>query len=270
MPELPEVETIRRSIEPGIAGRRILHATIRTQKLRHLLPPDLEAMISGQTIVSVTRRGKYLLLHCESGTLILHLGMTGNLHLVPGGSQHSKHDHLDLALDDGCALRFTDPRRFGTILWCNNDPLLHPLLFSHGPEPLQEDFSADYLYKKTRSRKIPIKQLIMNSHVVAGIGNIYASEALFLAGVAPETPASALSLAKCVIVVEAIKAVLNDAVESGSNSLLDSGGTGPQGYFPYEFKVYGKNGAPCRNCGTAIKKVTMGGRATFYCPKCQR
>lgn len=271
MPELPEVEIIRRSIEPAITGKTILHASIRTAKLRNLLPADLDEMVSGQKIATVVRRGKYLLLHCTSGTILFHLGMTGNLHVVPSDFHHNKHDHLDLVLDNGYLLRFTDPRRFGTILWCYANPLQHPLLVSHGPEPLQPEFSTDYLYDKTRGRKIPIKQLIMDSHVVAGIGNIYASEALFRAGIAPETPAGMLSQSRCLTIVQAIKSVLTDAIESGTNSLLQHTGLqSPQGYFPYNFSVYGRNGAPCPNCGTSIEKRQFGGRSTYYCPKCQR
>ncbi|ACM19933.1 formamidopyrimidine-DNA glycosylase [Geotalea daltonii FRC-32] len=271
MPELPEVETIRRAVGPQVRGKRIIHTNVRATKLRHPLPPELDRLLVGQLIVAMDRRGKYLLLRCKGGTIIFHLGMTGMLYLVKASSPHGKHDHLDLVLDGSYILRFTDPRRFGTIIWTDNDPLQHPLLVAHGPEPLEAEFSASYLYLKRHRRKIPIKQLIMDSRVVAGIGNIYANESLFRAGIAPQTSASDLSPDKDLLLVDAIKGVLTDAVEAGTSN-IESALTGerPQGYFPYEFSIYGKKGRPCPKCGSAIRMMRLGGRSTFFCPLCQK
>lgn len=270
MPELPEVETICRAIGPYVRGRRIIHTTVRATKLRHPLPPDLDRQLAGQLITALDRRGKYLLLRCTGGTLIVHLGMTGMLYPIAKGAPPGRHDHLDLFLDGEYLLRFTDPRRFGTVIWTNEDPLLHPLLIAHGPEPLEAEFSAEYLQLKGHRRKIPIKQLIMDSHVVAGIGNIYAGEALFSAGIAPQAPVSELSPDKYRLLVQAIKRVLTDAVEAGNRSIGNGFSSGkPQGYFPYDFSVYGKAGHPCQKCGSAIGVMRLGGRSTFYCPRCQ-
>lgn len=270
MPELPEVETIRRSIEPYLLGKTVLYTVVRTQKLRNLLAPDLNLRLAGQAIGGITRRGKYLLFRCTSGTLIVHLGMTGNMHLVPVDFPHDRHDHLDLVFNGDFLLRFADTRRFGTVIWTPRDPLLHPLLLNHGPEPLEENFSGDYLHGKTRNRRTPIKQVIMNSQIVAGIGNIYASEALFCAGIAPETPAAHLSRSQYESLVKAIREVLSQAIKSGTSSLRGPGEGKPlPGYFPYDFSVYGKEGKPCPTCGTAIKNTRLGGRSTFSCPRCQ-
>ncbi|WP_243370543.1 bifunctional DNA-formamidopyrimidine glycosylase/DNA-(apurinic or apyrimidinic site) lyase [Geotalea sp. SG265] len=271
MPELPEVETIRSQVMPHLVGRKIVRAVVRTLKLRHHIPPDLNALVAGQEIISLDRRGKYLLLRCTRGTIIVHLGMTGTLFVAPTGIPAAKHDHLDLELDDGYLLRFRDPRRFGTIAWTTDSPLEHPLLALHGPEPLGNAFSGGYLLEKSARRKIPVKQLLMDQQVVAGIGNIYAGEALFRAGIRPQTPASSLSRDRCYSLAQAIREVIAEAVKAGKESITGTvTGDAPSGYFPYRFQVYGRGGLPCLRCGTAVETIRLGGRSTYFCPHCQK
>lgn len=271
MPELPEVETIRCSIEPHITGRKIIRAEIRTKKLRRALPENLPGLVAGQSIRAVERRGKYLLVRCSSGTLIFHLGMTGTLYITPMGSPAAKHDHLYLVLDEGLVLRFRDQRRFGTVLWTVGDPYGHPLLVGHGPEPLGPSFTGTYLEQRAHRRKIPVKQLIMDGRVIAGIGNIYASESLFRGGVLPMTAAKDLSPEQCQQLCTAIKEVLAEAVAAGIKSItptIDS--NAPNGYFPFQFRVYGREGSPCARCGAAISMTRLGGRSTYFCSHCQK
>lgn len=270
MPELPEVETARRGIAPYLVGKRICRVTVRTAKLRLPLQPDLDAILSGQIISAVERRGKYLLVRFTAGTLILHLGMTGNLRLVQADTPPGRHDHLDLVLNSGLCLRLTDPRRFSTIVWTHDDPLRHTLLAKHGPEPLTDDFSGDYLYTKSRGRRITVKQFIMDSRVLAGVGNIYACEALFRAGIHPETPAGTLSPAHCLRLADAVKEVLTDAIACGGNTLGDFlVSEGNPAYFPMRFSVYGRNGTACPGCGAPIRRIQQGGRSTYFCDRCQ-
>lgn len=271
MPELPEVETIRCSIEPHITGRKILCVVVRTTKLRQVLHENLATLLTGQFILSVTRRGKYLLVRCTSGTLIIHLGMTGIVYVASVSSRPEKHDHLDLVLDNDTLLRLRDPRRFGTVLWTTGEPFEHPLLTSHGPEPLEDSFTDTYLHRLAMGRKVTIKQLIMDGRVVAGIGNIYASESLFRAGVLPMTAAKDLSPEQCQQVCAAIKEVLAEAIAAGVQSLTSSIDIiAPKGYFPFEFRVYGREGTPCYECGNIIKMTRVGGRSTYFCPICQK
>ena len=273
MPELPEVEVIRRGIAPYIEGRRIVGATVRNAALRWPVPADLEQKLNGFFIAKVSRRGKYLLLDSGEGALILHLGMSGSLRMIPVPAQNppGKHDHVDLMLDNGMALRFRDPRRFGAILWETGDVMRHPLLAKLGPEPLAEMFTPNLLYKETRGRSVSIKQLLMNSNVVAGLGNIYANEALFRAGINPTAAAGHIGLGRYRKLVQAIKETLNLAIEAGGSSLRDFvNSEGNPGYFQHQYWVYGRTGQPCRKCGTPIVQIRQGQRSSFYCSRCQK
>lgn len=246
--------------------------TIRNPNLRWPVPSDLEKTLVGVTIDKVVRRGKYLLFDCGKGTLILHLGMSGSLRLLPAAAitAPEKHDHADLTLDNGTILRFKDPRRFGAILWTSADVMHHPLLAQLGPEPLTEAFNGSLLYERTRNRSASIKEVLMNSRIVAGVGNIYANEALFRAGINPMTPAGELELSKCQNLAQAIKDTLNLAIEAGGSSLRDFvDSSGNPGYFQQQYWVYHRAGQPCRKCSTNIMQTRQGQRSSFYCPRCQ-
>jgi formamidopyrimidine-DNA glycosylase len=270
MPELPEVETIRRGIEPHVAGRRVESVTIRDRRLRWPVPADLPERLRHQRIRSVRRRAKYLLLDTESGSAMIHLGMSGRLQVVAGGHPVRKHDHADIVLDSGDVLRFHDPRRFGSILWAS-DPARHPLLASLGPEPFDAAFGGDHLYRLSRGRRIAIKAFIMNAAIVVGVGNIYASEALFRAGIHPTRPAGRISALRMAALAGAIRQVLERAIEAGGTTLRDFyGGDGSPGYFQQELAAYGRTGEPCLRCGAPIRQKVVGQRSTFYCAACQR
>lgn len=270
MPELPEVETIRRYLAPHVEGKEILRVVVRQPELRRPVPEELRSKLPGQSVKRLERRGKYLLFRCSGGTLILHLGMTGDLGIVPVSTAAGKHDHLDIVLADGQCLRFRDPRRFGSVIWTKDDPFRHPLLVKLGPEPFDENFTGNYLYEHSRGRGISAKQLIMDSGVVAGLGNIYANEAMFLSRINPEKEASALSAHQCDLLRDAILEVLDRALKEGESETSGSTSEGViTGYFPVTLHIYGKYGEPCRLCGTSILKIRQGGRSTFYCPKCQ-
>jgi formamidopyrimidine-DNA glycosylase len=271
MPELPEVETTRRGVAPHLTGHAVADVIVRHPRLRWPVPRGLAGKLRGHTINAVERRAKYLLLRFDHGTLILHLGMSGSLRLLEAATPAGKHDHFDLVLDSGRALRLTDPRRFGAVLWTRDDPQQHELLRDLGPEPLGGEFTADYLYAGTRKRKAAIKLVIMDSKMVVGVGNIYASEALFRAGIHPSRAAGSLSRERCARLATAIKEVLNAAIEQGGTTLRDfTGGDGKPGYFAQELRVYGRAGEPCVTCGTLVKSTRHGQRATYYCPRCQR
>ncbi len=270
MPELPEVETTRRGIEPYLLGHSIKRLIVRQRRLRWPVPRGLEQKLAGHSIERVDRRGKYLLLTVGGGTLIIHLGMSGSLRLLPGITAPGPHDHVDLLLDNGTCLRFTDPRRFGAWLWTTRPAARHPLLASLGPEPLDDSFNTGYLYQKSRGRKVAVKNLIMNSRIVVGVGNIYANEALFRAGIHPARAAGRISRQRYARLVDAIKAVLTEAIEQGGTTLRDFvGGEGKPGYFSQKLQVYGKGGTPCPRCATPIRETRLGQRSTFYCPHCQ-
>jgi formamidopyrimidine-DNA glycosylase len=240
-------------------------------RLRYPLPRDLPRKVAGQRIVRVGRRAKYLLLGLESGTLLLHLGMSGNLRVVPAATPRLPHDHFDLVLDSGVAVRFNDPRRFGSLIYTGSDAREHPLLERLGPEPFSAAFDADYLYRITRGRRVAIKQLLMNSQLVVGVGNIYASEALFRARLRPGRAARSLTRADAARLVRAIRAVLRQAIRSGGTTLRDYlGADGAPGYFRQRLYVYERRGQPCRRCGTPVRAVTQGQRSTYYCPSCQK
>jgi len=240
-------------------------------RLRYPLPRDLPRKVAGQRIVRVGRRAKYLLLELESGTLLLHLGMSGNLRVVPAATPRLRHDHFDLLLDSGVALRFNDPRRFGSLIYTSGEPREHPLLERLGPEPFSAAFDADYLYRITRGRRVALKQLLMNSQLVVGVGNIYASEALFRARLRPGRAARTLTRADAARLVRAVRTVLRQAIRAGGTTLRDYlGADGAPGYFRQRLYVYERRGKSCRRCGTPVRAMTQGQRSTYYCPSCQK
>ncbi len=271
MPELPEVETTLRGLSPHLQGQRIKQAIIRNANLRWPIPDNLSAMLRKQTIQALNRRAKYLLLECDDGTLILHLGMSGSLRVLPANTPAEKHDHFDLLLENGTLMRLRDPRRFGAVLWHTGDISQHKLFASLGPEPLLEDFDGAYLYRVTRKRSAAIKLVIMDSQVVVGVGNIYASESLFHAGIRPQLPAGKLSLPRCNRLVQTIRETLSASIAQGGSTLRDfTDSNGKPGYFQQTYRVYGRTGEPCRMCETSIKQIVQGQRSTFYCPVCQK
>lgn len=270
MPELPEVETTLRGILPHLIGHSVIAVTVRTAKLRLPLTADLADNLVGHRIQAVTRRGKYLLLSFDSDTLLIHLGMTGHLHLAAPGTPPGKHDHFELTLDNNSLLRLHDPRKFGIVLRLTGDPHLHPLLSGLGPEPLEDDFSAAYLDKISRNRRVAVKQLLMNSRLVVGVGNIYANEALFRAGIAPSRAAGKLTASDCERLVASVRTVLEEAIVLGGTTLQDYfNSEGKPGYFRLELKVYGREGKNCLDCGALLHQSRLGGRATCWCPGCQ-
>ncbi|MDH3527850.1 MAG: bifunctional DNA-formamidopyrimidine glycosylase/DNA-(apurinic or apyrimidinic site) lyase [Gammaproteobacteria bacterium] len=271
MPELPEVETTRRGIAPHITNRTVTKVTVRDPRLRWPVPKRLPQMLEGMKITQVGRRGKYLLLETANGTAILHLGMSGSLRIVDRTIPVGKHDHIDIVFDKDRILRLTDPRRFGAVLWTRRPPHQHKLLRDLGPEPLGAAFTGAYLHALARGRKVAIKNFIMNSHIVAGIGNIYANEALYMAGIHPQRAAGRISNKKYTLLTEVIREVLNDSIARGGTTLRDFvNSDGKQGYFSLDLNVYAKGGEPCISCRTLIREIRQGQRATFYCPKCQR
>ncbi len=268
MPELPEVETTRRGIEPHLLGQKIARIEVREPRLRWPVSAEV-GELSGRRIDGVDRRGKYLLVHLDRGHLIWHLGMSGSLRILPAGSAVAAHEHIELELSNGQALKYRDPRRFGALLYCEQDPQQHPLLASLGPEPLDAAFDVDYLFHHCRHRRAAIKNVIMNSQIVVGVGNIYASEALFRAGIRPARAAGRISKKRLAGLVEAVRATLSEAIEHGGTTLQDfTQADGKPGYFRHELKVYG-NQDDCKICGRPIKQVVIGQRASYYCPGCQ-
>ncbi len=271
MPELPEVETSRRGIEPHILNQRVTSITVRQRKLRWPVPRQLDQQLPGQQVTQVARRGKYILLYTDAGTVIIHLGMSGSLRVLDSDSAADKHDHIDISFANQKVLRLRDPRRFGCVLWTLKDPVKHKLIASLGPEPLSDEFNTEYLYQISRKRQVAIKTFIMNSHIVVGVGNIYASEALYMAGINPKRQASKISLARYDALVSAIKTVLQRAIKQGGTTLRDfTRQDGKPGYFQQQLSVYGRADQPCKQCGSGIKQFTQAQRSTFYCPKCQK
>ena len=269
MPELPEVETTCRGIAPHILDRTVREVIVREARLRWPVPRGLRQSLRGARFRAVNRRAKYLLLETDRGILMIHLGMSGSLRIMPADIPALFHDHIDLVLDDGRCLRYHDPRRFGSFHWLKT--LEHPLLDHLGPEPLAEAFVGAYLYGRSRGRRIPVKQFIMDGKIVVGVGNIYANEALFMAGIHPARAAGRVALARYESLTETIKTVLGDAVEQGGTTLRDFvGGDGSPGYFAQQLRVYGRQGQPCRACKSVLKEIRQSGRSTVFCPKCQR
>ncbi len=272
MPELPEVEITRRGIAPLLEGQAVNGVTLRHTGLRWPFPENLSDTLTGHTIRSVGRRSKYLLLDFAHGTLLIHLGMSGRLRILPANVLPNPHDHFDLELENA-VLRLTDPRRFGAVLWhpVENGPVAdHPLFRKLGLEPFDPTFSGDYLHEKCRQRKSSIKQVLLAGHIVVGVGNIYASECLFWAGIAPQTPANQISRSRCDQLAESIRTVLATALQQGGTTLRDfAHPDGQAGYFQMNNAVYGRAGEPCRQCDHPIKQIRQGQRSTFYCPHCQ-
>ena len=275
MPELPEVETTRRGISPYLIGRRVTGVTLRRADLRWPIPPQISELLPGQRIDAVERRAKYLLLHTEVGSALLHLGMSGVLRVLPPDAPVGKHDHVDIALESTPAqaariLRFTDPRRFGCLLW-QAPGEVHSLLAHLGPEPLTDAFDGDLLWHLSRGRKAAVKLFLMDNAIVVGVGNIYASEALFAAGIDPRRAAGSVSRVRYTRLASEVKRILAWAIERGGTTLRDFiSPDGLPGYFFRELNVYGRAGEPCHVCGTPIRQVTLGQRSTFWCPHCQR
>ncbi|HXH03871.1 MAG TPA: bifunctional DNA-formamidopyrimidine glycosylase/DNA-(apurinic or apyrimidinic site) lyase [Candidatus Competibacteraceae bacterium] len=271
MPELPEVETTRRGLEPHLLGRRIARVVVRERRLRWPVLEALERGLLGQTVTALERRAKYLLLRTTAGTALVHLGMSGSLQVLERPQPAGRHDHLELELEDGQRLRYSDPRRFGTWLWTTEAPERHPLLAGLGPEPLAESFDGDWLYTRSRGREAAVKTFIMDQRVVVGVGNIYASESLFLAGIRPDRAAGRVGLARYRRLAAAIRQVLGEAIAQGGTTLRDFvGGDGRPGYFQQQLRVYDRAGLPCPVCGTAVRQLRLGQRSSYYCPYCQR
>jgi formamidopyrimidine-DNA glycosylase len=269
MPELPEVETSRRGIEPHIVGARVTRVNIRNRRLRWPVSRTLDRDLPGNVVTSVARRAKYLLINTTAGTMILHLGMSGSVFIVDHGTPAGVHEHVDIDFDSGKTLRFRDPRRFGSLHW-SKTPLQHKLLVSLGPEPLEDKFDARYLWQRSRGRRVSVKQFIMNAQIVVGVGNIYASEALFMAGINPRRAAGRIALQRYERLVAAIKEVLTCAIRAGGTTLRDFyGGDGEAGYFRLQLEAYGREDEACRRCNTPISAIVQGQRSTFYCKNCQ-
>lgn len=257
-----------RGIAPHVCGQKIKRVLIREHRLRWPVPKEATET-KGRMIEAVSRRGKYILMQLDRGTLIWHLGMSGSMRILPTGTAPEKHEHIELQLGSGLALKFRDPRRFGALLYTDADPLQHRLLISLGPEPLSRDFNADYLHAACKHKSAAIKSVIMNSRIVTGVGNIYACEALFSAGINPTRQAGGISKKRLATLIEAIRDTLNAAIEKGGTTLQDfSQADGKPGYFRHSLRVYGVK-EPCRSCGTAIRQVVQGQRSSYYCPKCQ-
>ena len=271
MPELPEVETTCRGIAPHIEGQRITKVIVRESRLRWPVPKDLAQTLTGLTVVSVSRRAKYLLLDTEAGTLLIHLGMSGSLRIVDPTLAALKHDHIDLVFADRIVLRFNDPRKFGAMLWTTAPITEHVLLKKLGPEPLSDDFSGELLFQKSRNRKVPVKSFIMDSHIVVGVGNIYANEALFLAGILPSASAGNIDLPRYEKLAGSIRLVLQNAIQQGGTTLRNFvNETGKPGYFKQSLKVYGRASLPCENCTTPLQAIRLANRTTVFCPVCQQ
>ncbi len=269
MPELPEVETSKRGIAPHIEGQTISSVIIRQRKLRWPISWNIDKHLPGATVTSVGRRAKYLLINTTNGTAIVHLGMSGSVFVVDNQTPAGVHDHFDIEFGSGKALRFRDPRKFGSLHW-SRKPLEHELLAKLGPEPLSDDFTGQYLWSKSRGRKLSVKQFVMNAHIVVGVGNIYASESLFLAGIHPKRAAGRISLIRYEKLVTVIKEVLERAIKAGGTTLRDFyGGDGEAGYFQQQLEVYDRDGEHCRQCNTIITSIVQGQRSTYYCKNCQ-
>ena len=272
MPELPEVETSRRGISPHILGKTFKQIVVRQSQLRWPVPVDLLSQtLPGQRLIGVDRRGKYLLLKTETGTILLHLGMSGNLRITTPVAELKKHDHIDFVFSDDTVLRFNDQRRFGAVLWTDTSPEHHALLADLGPEPLSNEFTAEYLLSRSRQRRLPLKSLIMDSHVVVGVGNIYASESLFLAGLHPHRASGDLTSSDCQRLVDAVQTVLQWAIDQGGTTLRDFlNHQGKPGYFQQSLSVYGRQNQPCMQCAEPIQQLKIGQRTSYFCQHCQQ
>lgn len=270
VPELPEVETTVRALRPFLEGRRIRHLDVRERRLRWPVPAGLAKKVEGARVRRVIRRAKYIMVETARGTLLIHLGMSGKFRVVHTPEPARKHEHIDLQVEGGTVLRYADPRRFGCFLWLEGDPLAHPLLRDLGPEPWDEAFTAEYLHALSRRRRAPVKTFLMDNAVVVGVGNIYANEALFAAGVRPSRPANKISREHYRLLVAAIRRILEAAIRAGGTTLRDfAAGEDRPGYFRVQLQVYGRGGEPCLACGRPLKESRIGGRSTVHCPACQ-
>ena len=267
MPELPEVEVTRRRLERELVGRRFTQIVLRVTKLRLPVPAELTEILPGVTLRAITRRGKYLLFDCGSGTLLVHLGMTGFLRLLQGSPPPGKHDHLDFHFNDDYLLRFHDPRKFGIVTWFTGEPQQQPLLAEIGPEPLTGAFNGAYLFEAAKGRKVAAKQFVMNSAVVAGVGNIYANEALFRAGIRPDRAAGSLTVTECRLLAKIIRAVLEESIAAGSSCRVAEESVA---YHSLDLKVYGRGGEACSGCGKQLDEMRLGNRSTVFCHSCQK
>lgn len=271
MPELPEVETTKAGITPVALNQTISKIIIRAPKLRWPIPKNIAKILPGHTVRAIERRAKYLLLRFDTGTLIIHLGMSGRLRILNEDTPPQKHDHVDICFDNGITLRYTDPRRFGCILWTDEPPLEHKLLAELGPEPLTTAFTSKHLFAEAKNKKIPVKAFIMDAKVVVGVGNIYASEALFAAKIDPRKPAQQVSADQYAALTKEIKRILKESIAQGGTTLKDFySAEGKPGYFVQKLKVYGREKEPCVTCGSAIQSQNIGQRNTFFCTSCQR
>jgi len=270
MPELPEVETTRRGITPLVKSQLVIDVIVRDARLRWKIPATLKTQLTHQLISDVKRRGKYLLFYTKAGCVILHLGMSGSLRYLPANTPIKKHDHVDIIFANDYCIRFNDPRRFGALLWTTEDPLMHSLLVKLGPEPFSHEFNAEYLHTCSRKRSLAVKNFIMNSQIVVGVGNIYANEALFYAGIRPTIAAGRISKVRYNALVEAIQSILKKAIKFGGTTLRDfTASDGKPGYFAQQLNIYGKKDTACTFCGHTIRQITIGQRASYYCPHCQ-
>ena len=270
MPELPEVETTKRGLEPRVVGKQVLSAQIHQKQLRWEIPSHLPTTIKGEFIKKISRRAKYILIKFSNGTLVMHLGMSGSISVVPSGEALNKHHHFELILDNTTSMRFHDPRRFGSILWQKNNEQLS-LFKNLGPEPLSSEFNDNTLYLSSRGRKKNIKAFIMDSNIVVGVGNIYASESLFLAGISPKKVAGKTSKKRYQVLTQCIKQILSEAINKGGTTLNDfSNIDGKPGYFSQVLSVCGRNEMPCYRCDGTIKRIMQNQRASYYCPRCQK
>lgn len=270
MPELPEVEVTRAALKPYVAGNTVAGVAVYEGKLRWPVSPELADLLPGQTIRSVERRGKYLVLPCPAGGVLIHLGMTGHLRILHAAGEPGSHDRIDLIFENGVVVRLNDARRFGAVLWGGADPQAHRLLAGLGPEPLSDAFDGEYLYRVSRMRRTAIKQFIMDQGIVAGIGNIYANEALFHAGILPFTPSGGLSRKRCHGLARSIQGVLFSAITIGLAALDPPEANPKLGYFPITWSVYNRAGLPCPVCSAPIRDARSGQRSTYFCPTCQQ
>lgn len=270
MPELPEVETTRRGIAPHIENQTVNSVIVRERRLRWPIPSNFANTVTGHKVLRVHRRAKYLLFELGQGAFMIHLGMSGSLRIVDTDTPPQKHDHVDFIFSNGRCLRFNDPRRFGSVLWLDNNDQEHSLLNNLGPEPFADEFSGDYLFTQSRKKKCAVKTFIMDNHVIVGVGNIYANEALFKAGIRPRKAAGRVTRAQYHTLTKNIIKVLKASIEMGGTTLKDFvGSDGQPGYFQQTLNVYGRAEESCRKCKTQIKLIRLGQRSTFYCPSCQ-
>ncbi|HEY1077173.1 MAG TPA: bifunctional DNA-formamidopyrimidine glycosylase/DNA-(apurinic or apyrimidinic site) lyase [Fontimonas sp.] len=272
MPELPEVETVRRGLLPHLSGKRIRDVTVRDARLRWPVPANLRAKLRGRTVTAIDRRGKYLIVTLDSADrVIVHLGMSGRVLVVAADAPLRKHDHVDWLLDSGWVMRYHDPRRFGAMLLWPAGETAHVLLDGMGPEPFTDAFNGDYLFERSRGKRVAVKNFVMDGQIVVGAGNIYATEALFRSGIRPTRAAQRLTRAECATLAANIREVLADAIVQGGTTLKDfAGADGESGYFQQKLYAYGRDGEPCLRCETPIKRLVIGQRASFYCSRCQR